>query len=178
MFVSLDGYVETKERSLDWSFPDDQLHRFVNEQSRATRAFLYGRRLYELMAEHWPTVEETPETPPVEADFARVWRDTPKYVFSTILERAEWAERVIGENPAGEVARLKDTTDGEMEVGGPTLAAHLVRHGLVDEYRLFVFPVVLGGGAPFFPELERPIGLDLVETRTFDSGVVYLRYRV
>lgn len=178
MFVSLDGFVESPDGKLDWLFPDDELHGFVNDQTRELGASLYGRRLYELMADFWPTVQETPDTPRVEADFARLWRATPKIVFSTTLEQADWASELVRENAAGRAAELKEEVSGDMDVGGPTLAAGLVRHGLVDEYRQFVFPVVLGGGTPFFPELEASLELSLVETRRFDSGVVYLRYRI
>ena len=178
MFVSLDGFVETSDGGLDWSTPDTQLHRFVNIQARDLVASLYGRRLYELMVDHWPTVEDRPENPRADVDFARIWRATPKIVFSRTLEQADWGSRLIRKNAVEEVFRLKQDTEGDMDVGGPTLASELIRHGLVDEYRMFVFPVVLGGGTPFFPELETPLDLHLVETHTFDSGVVYLRYRV
>ncbi|GAB3727648.1 dihydrofolate reductase family protein [Nocardiopsis nanhaiensis] len=178
MFASVDGYVASADGGLDWLFPDEELHGFVNEQSRAITASLYGRRLFELMADYWPTVQDTPQTPRVEADFARFWRETEKIVFSTTLGSHEWADRVIGEDVPGAVARIKGELPGEVDVGGPTLAAELIRHGLVDEYRQFVFPVVLGDGLPFFPGLNRPEKLRLVESRTFDSGVVYLRYAV
>ncbi len=178
MFVSLVGYIATPDGGLDWSFPDAQVHRFVNDQARELGASLYGRRLYELMAAYWPTVEEGPGVPEVEVDFARVWRATPRIVFSRTLEQAEWSSRLVRENAAEEVARLKEQVSGDMEVGGPTLAAELIRHGLVDEYRMFVFPVVLGRGLPFFPALDAPLDLHLVETRAFDSGVVYLRHRI
>ncbi|MBE2998927.1 dihydrofolate reductase family protein [Nocardiopsis sp. HNM0947] len=178
MFVSLDGYIEGRDGSLDHLVPDDQLHGFVNEQSRAVAASMYGRRLYEAMAGSWPDVKESPDTPQVDSDFAEAWRATPKYVFSTTLERAEWADRLISEDAAAEAARIKEQVDGEIEVGGADLASFLIGEGLIDEYRLFVFPIILGGRKPFFPDSAAPVGLRLAETRTFDSGVVYLRYLV
>lgn len=178
MFVSLDGYIESRTGSLDHLVPDDQVHHFVNEQSRAVAASMYGRRLYEAMAGAWPEVHASPDTSDVDADFADAWRATPKYVFSTTLERAEWADQLISEDAAAEAARIKEQVDGEIEVGGANLASFLIQEGLIDEYRLFVFPTVLGGGTPFFPDLAGTVGLRLAETRTFDSGVVYLRYTV
>jgi dihydrofolate reductase len=109
-------------------------------------------------------------------EFAGIWKDTPKIVFSRTLERVEWNSRLVHDDPVQEVVRLKAQPGFDMDVGGPTLAATLMRAGLIDEYRLFVQPVILGAGTPFFPPLEERIGLKLVETRTFGSGVVYLRY--
>jgi len=176
MSVSLDGFVETPSRSLDWVLVDEELHSFFNDEARELSAFLYGRRMYELMVDYWPTAQTDPSATPAMLEFARIWRDTPKIVFSGTLERVDWNGRLVREDAAGEVARLKAQPGFDMEVGGPTLAATLIRAGLIDEYRLFVNPVVLGAGTPFFPLLEDRIGLRLLETRTFGSGVVYLRY--
>ena len=109
-------------------------------------------------------------------EFARIWRDKPKIVFSRTLDRADWNSRLVRDEAAEEVVRLKAQPGFLMDVGGPTTAATLMRFGLIDEYRLFVHPVILGSGTPFFPPLEDRIGLRLLETRTFGSGVVYLRY--
>jgi dihydrofolate reductase len=176
MSVSLDGFVETPGRSLDWVRVDDELHSFFNDEAREMRAFLYGRRMYELMADYWPTAEADPSATPMMRDFARIWRDTPKVVFSRTLERVEWNSRLVRGDAVEEVARLKAEPGFDMDVGGPTLASALIRAGLIDEVRLFVNPVILGAGTPFFPTLEDRIGLELLETRTFDSGVVYLRH--
>jgi dihydrofolate reductase len=176
MSVSLDGFVETPDRSLDWVLVDEELHSFFNDEARALSAFLYGRRIYELMAGYWPTAATDPKSVPVELDFARIWSDKPKIVFSRTLERVDWNSRLVRDDAVEEVARLKAQPGFDMGVGGPTLASTLIRHGLVDEYRLYVNPVILGSGRPFFPTLEQPIGLKLVETRTFGSGVVLLRY--
>jgi dihydrofolate reductase len=176
MSVSLDGFVETTSRSLDWVLVDEELHSFFNDQARAMSASLYGRRLYELMSGYWPTAEADPTSTPVEREFARIWKDTPKIVFSTTLTDVDFNSRLVHDDPAEEVARLKAQPGFDMDVGGPTLAATLMRRGLIDEYHLFVHPVILGDGRPFFPALDDRIGLRLLETRTFGSGVVLLRY--
>jgi dihydrofolate reductase len=176
MSVSLDGFVETPSRSLDWVVVDEELHSFFNDQARAMSASLYGRRMYELMVGYWPTAENDPSTSPAEREFARIWKDLPRVVFSRTLERVGPGSRLVRDDAAQEVARLKARPGFDMDVGGPTLASTLIRARLVDEYRLFVHPVVLGAGTPFFPALEDRITLKLLETRTFASGVVYLRY--
>lgn len=178
MSVSLDGFVETPSRSLDWVIVDEELHAFFNEEARAMSAFLYGRRLYEVMIDYWPTAESDPSATPVEREFARIWKPKPKIVFSRTLDRVAWNSRLVRDDAVAEVARLKATPGFDMGVGGPTTAAMFLRAGLVDEVRLFVHPVILGTGTPFFPPLEDRVGLRLLETRRFDSGVVYLRYEV
>jgi dihydrofolate reductase len=157
---------------------DEELHAFFNDEARAMSAFLYGRRLYEVMTAYWPTAETDASATPAMLEFARIWKDTPKIVFSRTLERVEWNSRLVRDDAAAEVARLKAQPGFDMDVGGPTIASTLMRSGLIDEYRLFVQPVILGAGTPFFPSLDDRIGLTLVETRTFGSGVVYLRYEV
>jgi dihydrofolate reductase len=176
MLVSLDGFVETPERSLDWAIADEELHTFVSVQARELGAFLYGRRLYELMAGFWPTADADPAVPAHIAEFARIWREKPKVVFSKTLSQVEWNSRLVRENAAEEVAKLKARSDNDMDLGGPTIAGTLMKLDLIDEYQLFVHPVVLGGGTPFFPALDARIKLRLVETQAFGSGVVYLRY--
>ncbi|HEX2755353.1 MAG TPA: dihydrofolate reductase family protein [Candidatus Limnocylindrales bacterium] len=176
MSVSLDGFVETPSRSLDWVQVDDELHAFFNEDARVLSGFLYGRRMYELMADYWPTAEADPSATPTMVDFARIWKATPKIVFSSTLDRVDWNSRLVRDDAVAEVARLKAQPGFDMDVGGPTLAGALMRAGLIDEVRLFLQPVVLGTGLPFFPPLEDRIGLKLLETRTFGSGVVLVRY--
>jgi dihydrofolate reductase len=177
MSVSLDGFVNTPSRSLDWVMVDEELHSFFNDEAREASAFLYGRRLYELMTDYWPTAETDPGATPAMLEFARIWRETPKIVFSRTLERVDWNSRLVRDDAVAEVTRLKAQPGFDMAVGGPTTAAAFIQAGLVDEYRLYVNPVILGAGTAFFPALDDPIRLDLVETRTFGSGVVYLRYR-
>jgi dihydrofolate reductase len=175
MSVSLDGFVETAERSIDWVLIDEELHSLFNDEARRVSAFLYGRRMYELMTGYWPTAEADPLATPAMVDFARIWRGKPKIVFSKTLERVDWNSSLVRDAVA-EVARLKAQPRFDMNVGGPTLAADLVRAGLVDEYRLAVHPVILGSGTPFFPPLDARLELKLLENRRLDSGVVYLRY--
>ena len=178
MSVSLDGFVETPSRSLDWVLIDEELHSVFHDEAREMSAFLYGRRLYELMIDYWPTAEADPAATPAMREFARIWTDKPKIVFSRTLERVEWNSRLVRDDAAEEVAQLKAQPGFDMDVGGPTLASTLLRAGLVDEVRLFVHPVILGAGTPFFPAQDDRIGLNLLGTRTFGSGVVYLRYEV
>jgi dihydrofolate reductase len=173
--VSLDGYIAAPGDDISWSVPDEELHRFHNEQAAATRLELYGRKLYELMR-FWETAEEDPERTDVEREFARIWKATPKLVFSTTLDSVEGNARLLKGGAVEEVARLKQEPGDALAVGGAGLASTLVRAGLVDEYRLFVYPVVLGAGTPFFPPLDQPIELELLESRTFGSRVQYLRY--
>lgn len=176
MNVSLDGYVETPDHSLDWTTVDDELHAWFNDLAREVDAWLYGRRMYELMAGYWPTAETDPSATGPMLEFARIWHTTPKVVFSGTLETVEWNSRLVRGDVGDELARLRNEFDGDLDVGGAALAASFIRRGLVDEYRLLVHPVVLGAGTPFFPALEDPIRLRLTGTRTFESGVVYLGY--
>jgi dihydrofolate reductase len=175
--VSLDGFIAGPDGEIDWSGPDEELHRFYNDQARETGTSLYGRRLYELMAGYWPTADEDPSAPEPVVEFAAIWRATPKVVFSTTLEKVEHNSRLVRGNVGEEVARLKTQPGKDIDLGGAGLASTLVKLGLIDEYRLFVHPVVLGGGTRYFPALDERINLTPVETRTFGSGVVYLRYQ-
>ena len=176
MNVSLDGYVETPDHALDWTTIDDELHEWFNDHTREVAASLYGRRLYELMAAYWPTAQTDPSATQVMRDFARIWLETPKIVFSSTLASVAWNSRLVRGDIADELARLRTEFDGDLEVGGPTLAAAFIRRGLIDEYRLVIHPVILGAGTPFFPPLEAPIRLRQIDSRRFDSGVVYLGY--
>jgi dihydrofolate reductase len=174
--VSLDGFVETPDKSVAWTKVDDELHTWFNDHMREMEASLYGRRLYELMAAYWPTAGSDPEATEVMRDFGRLWLETPRIVFSTTLRSVDFNSRLVRGDVGDELARLRTEFDGDLEVGGPNLAAQFVRRGLVDEYQLLVHPVILGAGTPFFPQLDAPIDLELTETRTFASGVTLLRY--
>jgi dihydrofolate reductase len=176
MGVSLDGFIAGPGGEIDWSAPDEELHRFHNRQTRELGAVLCGRRLYEEML-YWETADQNPSAAEHELEFARIWKEIPKVVFSKTLEQVEGNARLVRDGIAGEVARLKEQPGKDLSVGGAGLASTFIELGLVDEYRLFVSPVVLGGGTPYFPALDRRIDLELVETRTFGSRVVYLRYR-
>ena len=176
MSVSLDGYIADPGGEIDWSAPDEELHRFHNERVRELGAHLLGRRLYETMI-YWETADQNPEASDVELEFARIWQDLPKLVFSKTLDRVEGNYTLVREVDANEIARMKEEPGGDIGVGGAGLASTLIRLGLVDEFQLFVNPVVLGGGTPFFPSLDERIALDLVESRTFGSRIVYLCFR-
>jgi dihydrofolate reductase len=178
MGVSLDGFIAGPDGDIGWSAPEPELHRFHNEQARAIGVSLYGRGLYEAMR-YWETAEEAnPNAPEHELEFARIWKVMPRIVFSRTLEQVEGGAELASSDVAETVARLKDTASGDIAVGGAGLAASLMTLRLIDEYRPFVYPVVLGAGTPFFPSLSERIKLRLAETRTFPSGVVYLRYEV
>jgi dihydrofolate reductase len=176
MNVSLDGFVETPDHSLDWTVVDDELHQWFNDQFRTIEASLYGRRLYEVMAASWPTAETDPSSTEVMREFARIWNAVPRVVFSTTLDHVEWNSRLVS-GDVGEIYRqIREEFSGDLEVAGPTLAAQFIRRGLVDEFQVVVHPVVLGAGTPFFPPLEAPIRLRLIDERRFASGVTLLHY--
>lgn len=171
MNVSIDGFIETPEHRHDWTTVDDELHTWFNDQTRTLDATLYGRRLWEVMAAHWPTGEEDPESTATTREFARIWNSMPKIVFSNSLEHVEHNGRLVRGDVETVLQDIRREFDGELGVGGPNLAGQFVRRGLVDEYRMVIHPVVLGAGTPFWPELDAPLRLQLVETRTFASGV-------
>lgn len=171
--VSVDGYVNDRAGGIDWSEPDAELHQFHNDRYREFEISLHGRRLYELMAEHWPYVPETAD--PIEREFAALWTEKPKVVFSRTLTEVSWNSTLVRDNAVEEVRALKSGGDGIMEIGGAALAASVMPFGLIDEYQLFVSPVVLGGGTPMFPPLDSRLQLHLTETRRFES-VLMLRY--
>jgi dihydrofolate reductase len=166
MSVSLDGLIAGPAGEIDWAAPDDELMAFHIEQTRALDGHLCGRGLYEDMLP-WETRE---------GDFAEIWKAIPKIVFSTTLASVEGNARLATASVSEELSRLAETRVDDVSVGGAGLAATLVEHDLIDEYRPFVNPVVLGGGTPFFPERRERLELELVETRKFGSRV-YLRYR-
>ena len=177
MSVSLDGYIEGPNREIDWHMVDDELHSHFNEWLGAMGAFLSGRVTYELMAEFWPTADSDPSSTGPMVEFARIWRDMPKIVYSTTLERADWNTTVVRDVVPEEVMALKAQPGGDLALGGADLAAAFMRHDLIDEYRIYVHPVVIGGGKPLFPPSSGvEVVLRLVETRTFGNGVVLLRY--
>ncbi len=176
MSVSLDGFIETKDHQIDWVIVDEELHTFFNEQARESDAFLYGRRMYELMTDYWPTADTKPGCPAVEVEYARIWKNMPKVVFSKTLDKVEWNSRLVRDDIAEEIKKLKAQPGKDLQLGGADIAATCIQLGLVDEYGLFVNPILLGSGTPFFPSLQKPMSLRLMKTRTFRSGVVYLQY--
>lgn len=175
MTVSLDGFIAGPGGDISWSGPDEELHRFHNDRVRELGAHLLGRRLYETMV-YWETADQDPSASAATLDFARIWQALPKIVFSTTLESVEGNTRLVSGNVVHELARLMEEPGGALEVGGAGLASELIKRDLIDDYRLFVSPVVLGSGTPYFPAMERRIDLELLETRTFGGGVQYLHY--
>ncbi len=176
--VSLDGFIAGPSGELDWGKPDDELHRFHNDRVRGQGAQLLGRRLYETMLFWEDFAEREPAATETMLDFARIWQPLPKIVFSRTLTEVQGTNtRLAHGTPAEELERLKaEPGEGDIGVGGAGLAAELIAAGLVDDFRLFVVPVVLGAGTRYFPPLEHRIALDLVERREFAGGVQYLRY--
>jgi len=176
MSVSLDGFIEGPNREIDWDMVDDELHRHVNEELGAMGAFLSGRVTHELMAGFWPTADTDPSSTPPMVEFARIWRDMPKIVFSKTLERADWNTTILRNVVPEEIRQLKARTRGDLVLGGADLAASFRRHDLIDEYRLYIHPIVIGRGKPLFQPSDSKMPLQLAGTRTFGNGVVLLRY--
>ncbi|MEU6018100.1 dihydrofolate reductase family protein [Streptomyces sp. NPDC047515] len=176
MSVSLDGFIEGPDREIDWHLVDDELHHHFNQQLKVMGGFLDGRVTYELMAEFWPTADADPAHAGPVAEFAGIWRDMPKIVFSRTLERADWNTTIMRNVDVDEIKALKAQPGGDLVVGGVGLAASFMRHDLIDEYRLYVHPVLIGRGKPLFPAADARTHLRLTESRTFGNGVVLLRY--
>jgi dihydrofolate reductase len=178
MNVTLDGYIVGPDGGFDWSAPDAEVFRFWLDEIRQVGVHLLGRRLYETML-YWETAEQAQTLDEAELEWAAIWKALPKVVFSTTLSAVQGNARLVSGGLAEELERLRaEPGQGEIAIGGATLAAEVAAAGLVDEYRAMVYPVLVGGGVPFFPRGERRMDLELVETRSFNSGVVYLRYHV
>ena len=174
--ASLDGYVADRDGNFDWAEPDEEVHAFVNDLERPVRTHLYGRRLYEVMVA-WETMDLAGQ-PSFMRDYAEIWRAADKVVYSTTLDSVASARtRIEPTFDAGSIRKMKAATTGELSVGGPGLASHAIRAGLVDEYRLIVAPVVVGGGTAWLPHDVR-LDLRLLDERRFGNGTVYLRYGV
>ena len=176
MSVSVDGYMEGPNREIGWHMVDDELHRHMNGWLGDAGGFLEGRTTYELMEEFWPTADQDPAAPPTIVEFARIWRDTPKVVYSRTLDRAGANATVVHDIVAAEVLALKAQPGGYLVVGGAYVGAELARHDLIDEYRLYVHPIVIGRGNPMLQPSDANVPLRLIETHTFGNGVVMLRY--
>ncbi len=176
MNLSLDGYIAGPGDDLGWSGPSDELFQWWLDRELAIDLLLYGRRLWENMSSYWPTGDQQPDATPAQIEFARNWRETPKVVFSSTIEDVGWNARLVAGDAVAEITRLKAENGGPMRVAGAGLAGAAVRAGLVDEYEIVTHPVLVGGGTPFFPALERRVDLDLTETRMFPGGVVLARY--
>jgi dihydrofolate reductase len=178
MGVSLDGYIVGPDGSFDWMAPDKEIFDLATDEVRTAGVHLLGRRLYETML-YWETADQHPSLDYSTLEFAAIWKALPKVVFSTTLSAVEGNARVATGGLAEEIERLRaEPGEGDIAIGGATLAAEAAALGLIDEYRARVYPVLVGGGIPYFPQRERRVDLELVESRTLSSRVVYLRYRV
>ncbi len=178
MSASLDGYIVGPDGDFDWTAPDEEVFRLATDEVRKLSVHLLGRRLYETML-YWETADQDPSLDDPLLEFAAIWKRLPKVVFSTTLSAVRGNARLASGGLAEEIERLRaEPGEGDIAIGGATLAAEAAASGLIDEYRLRVHPVLVGGGIPFFPRHERRVDLELVENRTLGSKVVYLRYRV
>jgi len=172
--TSLDGYVADEEGKWHWSAPDEEVHAFINEDERPMGTHLYGRRMYDVLSA-WETIDD-PQ--PVLRDYAEIWRAADKVVYSRTLEDVSSARtRIEREFDPEAVRRMKEEAAADISIGGPELAGQALKAGLVDEIRLFLSPVVVGGGNPALPD-GVSVGLELLDEHRFANGVVYLRYAV
>jgi dihydrofolate reductase len=175
--ASLDGYIEDEDGNFGWSRPDEELHTFVNELERPVGTYLYGRRMYEVMV-YWEAAYAVPDQPPFIEDYAKIWQTTDKIVYSKTLDEVASARTRIERRFDPEAIRhLKKSATSDITVGGPELAAQAFEAGLVDEFHLFLTPIVVGGGKPFLPG-QVHVRLELLDERRFAGGVVHLHYRV
>ncbi|NNN34876.1 dihydrofolate reductase [Streptomyces sp. S3(2020)] len=178
MNVSLDGYIVGPDGSFDWTAPDPEVFRFWIDEIRDVGVHLMGRRLYEAML-YWETAAQDPSLGAAELEWVALWNPLPKVVFSTTLSTVQGQARLASGGVAAEIERLRaEPGEGDIAIGGATLATEAAAADLIDEYRVIVYPVLVGGGIPYFARDERRSDLELVETRTFNSKFVYLRYRV
>jgi dihydrofolate reductase len=178
MSISLDGYIAGPDGGFTWTAPDEEIFRFATDEVRQLGVHLLGRRLYEDMLV-WEAADQEPSLDFPVREFADLWKALPKVVFSTTLQAVRGNARLASSGLAEEIERLRaEPGEGDIAIGGATLAAEAAALGLIDEYRLRVYPVLVGGGIPFFPRKEERADLELVETRTFPTGVVFLHHRV
>jgi len=178
MGVSLDGYIVGPDGDITAPPPDEEVWRLVTDEIRGVGVHLMGRRLYETML-YWETADQDPSLDDAELAWAAIWKPLPKVVFSTTLSAVQGNARLASGTLAEEIIRLRaEPGEGDIAIGGATLAAEAAALDLIDEFRLRVYPGLVGGGTPYFPQRERRVDLELVETRAFSSKVVYLRYRV
>jgi dihydrofolate reductase len=173
--TSLDGYVADKDGNFDWAAPSEEVHAFVNQLERSVGTYLYGRRMYETMAS-WETAHTRPGSSPVELDYAGIWQAADKIIYSrTITDVSSARTRIERDFDLDSVRTLKQSTERDLSVGGAELAARAIQDGLVDEFHLFINPIVVGGGTSALPDTR--LVLELLDEHRFDSGVVHLHYR-
>ncbi|MFD8543780.1 dihydrofolate reductase family protein [Streptomyces sp. NPDC059649] len=176
MSLSLDGYIEGPDHDIAWHVVDDELHQHFNDLLRTMGGLLSGRVTHELMAGYWPTADADPDARGPMAEFAGIWREMPKFVFSRTLERADWNTTIVREVTVEGIRELTARPGGDLALGGAHLAASFLRLGLVDEYRLYLHPVLIGRGTPLFPDADTRTRLRLLDTHAFGNGVVLLHY--
>jgi dihydrofolate reductase len=175
--ASLDGYIEDAEGKFDWAAPDEEVHAFVNDLERPVGTYLYGRRMYETMV-FWENPPDLPDEPPVVQDFAEIWHSAEKIVYSrTLASVASARTRIERAFDPEAIRQLKVTAGRDLTVGGTDLASQAVAAGLVDEYQLFLVPVLVGGGKRSLPDDNVRANLELLDERRFGNGTVYLHYR-
>ncbi|MEX2601204.1 MAG: dihydrofolate reductase family protein [Balneolaceae bacterium] len=174
--VSLDGYIEDRNGRIDWTKPGEELHRHFNEMERNLDINFYGRKMSEVM-DFWLTADQNPDLQDYEIEYARLWQETERIVFSKTLDKVEGNAQIRREVNPDEIRELKSQPGNHLGVGGAGLASTFIKHGLVDEFRLYIHPVAIGGGKPMFPIGEK-LDLEFVETETFPGGVVMATYRL
>jgi dihydrofolate reductase len=179
MGISLDGYIVGPDGNIiPAPPPDEEVWQLVMDEIRGVGVHLLGRRLYETML-YWETANQNPSLDDSELEWAALWNPLPKVVFSTTLSAVEGNARLASGGLAEEIERLRaEPGEGNIAIGGATLAAEAAALGLIDEYRVRVYPMLVGGGIPYFPQHERLVDLEFIESRTLSSNIVYLRYRV
>ena len=176
--LTLDGYIKDEDGSFDWGDPSEDVFRMATDEVRGADVHLMGRRLYETMV-YWEPTDEDQGFGDLEQQFAELWRALPKIVFSNTITEVRGNTRLAAGGLAEEVSRLKEEPgNGTIAIGGAELAHQVADLDLIDEYLLRICPVLVGGGTPFFSRNNRRTRLELLDSRTFDSGVVHLRYRV
>ena len=175
--MSLDGYIADEHGDFSWAAPDEEVHTFINELERPVGTYLYGRRMYEVMR-YWDTADESPEQPEVEREYTALWKAADKIVYSSTLEQVTTARtRLERQFDPEALQRMKTVSERDLTISGPNLAAHAIRAGLVDEFRMFLSPVFVGGGTRFLPDGVH-VRLERIEERGFDNGFVFVRYGI
>jgi dihydrofolate reductase len=174
--VSLNGLIEMPGGSPDWVIADEELFRYMNDQERQVGGYLWGRGMYQNNHALWANAD-TQSMEAFVAEYVQIWKQIPVTVFSSTLERVEGNARLERGDPVAVVTRLKEQTGPDLSVGGVQLASALIQAGLVDEYHIFFQPIILGAGRPIYPAMKEAVRLKLVETHTFHTGIVYLRYQ-
>lgn len=178
MNVSLDGYIVGPDGSFDWTTPEEEVFRFHTDRTRELAAYVMGRRLYETMS-YWETTDQNPSLDFDTREWASIWKALPKVVFSRTSSEVEGNARLATGSLVEEIERLRaEPGDGDIAIGGATLAGEAAELGLVDELRAIVYPVLVGGGIPFHPQRERRLDLELIESRTLGTRTVCVHYRV